>query len=92
MLHDELRYPSNNIPNITKWTKAQVLEYLSERLPREITDQIAKHDLDGRAILLLNRSDIVSTLMCLKLGSSLKFYREVRILQSQSTHHRVYWE
>lgn len=43
MLHDELRYPSNNIPNITKWTKAQVLEYLSERLPREITDQIAKH-------------------------------------------------
>lgn len=43
MLHDELRYPSNNIPNIIKWTKAQVLEYLSERLPREITDQIAKH-------------------------------------------------
>jgi len=31
------------IPNISKWTKKQVLEYLSERLPKEIVQQITKY-------------------------------------------------
>jgi len=34
---------NNDIPNITKWTKEQVLEYLAEFLPQEIIDQIKKY-------------------------------------------------
>jgi len=31
------------IPNISKWTKQQVCEYLIENLPKEIIDQIIKY-------------------------------------------------
>jgi len=30
------------IPNISKWNKQQVIEYLSEKLPKEIVHQITK--------------------------------------------------
>ncbi|XP_008186333.1 uncharacterized protein LOC100568619 [Acyrthosiphon pisum] len=79
------------IPNISKWTKLEVIKYLLEKLPKEIVHQINKYDLDGQALLLLQRTDIVSN-MGMKLGHALAFYKHVRILQSQSTHYRVYWE
>ncbi|XP_029345573.1 uncharacterized protein LOC100166730 [Acyrthosiphon pisum] len=84
-------YQNNNIPNITKWNKDQVFKYLADLLPQEIIDQIIKYDLDGRAIQLLQRNDIVFN-MGLKLGHAMKFYKQVRILQSQSTFSRIFWE
>jgi len=36
-------YQDNNTPNILKWTKDQVLEYLAEFLSQEIIDQIKKY-------------------------------------------------
>ncbi|CAI6363822.1 unnamed protein product [Macrosiphum euphorbiae] len=82
---------NNSIPNITKWNKDQVFKYLADVLPKEIIDQIIKYDLDGRAVQLLQRDDIISN-MGLKLGHALKFYKQVRILQSQSTLSRIFWE
>lgn len=36
-------YQNNDIPNILKWTKDQVLEYLAEFLSQEIIDQIKEY-------------------------------------------------
>ncbi|XP_060857446.1 histone-lysine N-methyltransferase 2A-like [Metopolophium dirhodum] len=85
------KYDKPQIPNISKWTKKQVFEYLSEKLPKETAHQIIKYDLDGQALLLLQRTDIVSN-MGLKLGHALALYKQVRILQSQSTLCRIFWE
>lgn len=82
---------NDNIPNISKWTKDQVFEYLSEHLSQEIIDQIIIFNLDGRALQLLNRTDITSK-MGLKLGHALKFYKQVRILQSQNTFSHIFWD
>ncbi|XP_026823358.1 uncharacterized protein LOC113561247 [Rhopalosiphum maidis] len=84
-------FHNTEIPNVSKWNKEQIFEYLSERLPQEIVDHLIHFDIDGRSIQLLQRSDIVSN-MGLKLGHALKFYKQVRILQSQSTYDRLFWE
>ncbi|XP_025405178.1 uncharacterized protein LOC112679542 isoform X2 [Sipha flava] len=75
--------PNVNIPNVTRWNKYQVYEYLADRLPKE--------EIDGRALQLLRRSDITLH-MGLKLGHAMKLYKQVRILQTQSTYHKTYWE
>jgi len=36
-------YQNNSIPNIIKWNKDQVFEYLADHLPQEIIDQIIKY-------------------------------------------------
>lgn len=46
--------------------------------------------MDGEAIHALSRPDIVLN-MNLKLGPALKFYKEVRILQTRNTSFIVYW-
>ncbi|XP_025208031.1 uncharacterized protein LOC112603595 [Melanaphis sacchari] len=84
-------FHDNDIPNVLKWNKDQLFEYLSEHLPKEIIDQLINCDIDGRSLQLLQRDDIVSN-MGLKLGHALKFYKQVRILQSQSTFNRLFWE
>lgn len=84
--------PKDNIPNITSWDKYRVHQYLSDRgLPEIVTKKIIDDDLDGCAIQLLQRSDITEN-MGLKLGPALKFYKEVRILQTQSLNYSVFWD
>jgi len=39
----EYVYQKTIIPNISKWTKQQVLEYLIKKLPKEIIQQINKY-------------------------------------------------
>ncbi|XP_022174070.1 histone-lysine N-methyltransferase 2A-like [Myzus persicae] len=82
---------NNEIPNISKWTKDEVFGYLKEVLPQNIIDQIIKYELDGHAFQSLKREEIVSN-MGLKLGHALKIYKQVRILQTQSTVSRIFWE
>jgi len=36
-------HQNNGIPNIIKWNKDQVIEYLTDLLPKEIIDQIIKY-------------------------------------------------
>jgi len=36
-------FHNNKIPNISKWTKNQVFDYLTEILPQEIIDKIIKY-------------------------------------------------
>ncbi|CAH1725105.1 uncharacterized protein LOC114131588 isoform X1 [Aphis gossypii] len=82
---------TNDIPNVLKWNKDQVMDYFKEHLPQEIIDHLVNFNIDGRALQLLHRNDIVSN-MGMKLGHALKFFKLVRILQTQSTFNRLFWE
>jgi len=37
------KYDESQIPNISRWTKKQVFEYLLEKLPKVIVHQIIKY-------------------------------------------------
>ncbi|XP_050436211.1 uncharacterized protein LOC126842981 [Adelges cooleyi] len=91
---NKLLFPQKglDIPDVTEWDKYKVSAYLSKLLPDDdIASTLIKNEIDGRALLLITRSDI-TTRMGLLLGPALHLYQEIRILQTQSTHCSVYWE
>jgi len=93
--NSEKRYYFENkteevIPDVTTWDKYQIHDYLKNRLPEEIAQQLLLKEFDGRAVLLFRRPHIESLNM--KLGYALKVYKEVRILQTRKSYYSVYWE
>ncbi|XP_063611884.1 sterile alpha motif domain-containing protein 1-like [Penaeus indicus] len=72
------------IPNVTHWTVDQIIEYFDEKGFKSFSDVFREQDIDGTALLMLTRSDVLMGLN-LKLGPALKIYRQIRILQTRLT-------
>ncbi|XP_050545758.1 uncharacterized protein LOC126908004 isoform X2 [Daktulosphaira vitifoliae] len=79
------------IPDVTEWNKHKVYKYLVQCVSQEIASKIIDNEIDGRALLLIQRSDVTNN-MGLKLGPAMKLYKQIRILQTHSTYNSVFWE
>uniref|UniRef100_A0A8D9A0V1 Atherin n=1 Tax=Cacopsylla melanoneura TaxID=428564 RepID=A0A8D9A0V1_9HEMI len=80
-----------SVPDCTKWTAADVFEYLSAYLKPELCKPLLDGDVDGSALLLLKRSDCIRNLG-LPLGFSLKLWTHVKRLQTRRSEIEIYWE
>uniref|UniRef100_A0A0P4WIH2 Histone acetyltransferase n=1 Tax=Scylla olivacea TaxID=85551 RepID=A0A0P4WIH2_SCYOL len=72
------------VPNVTHWTVEQIMEYFNEKGFKMVSDVFKEQDIDGTALLMLTRADVLMGLN-LKLGPALKVYKHVRILQTRLT-------
>lgn len=73
----------SNIPDITGWSAARVSQYLVQNGIQEIHAKVFfDEEIDGRSVLLMCRSDIISRLG-VKLGPALKIYNRIRRLQTR---------
>ncbi|KAI8787076.1 histone acetyltransferase KAT6B [Biomphalaria glabrata] len=75
-------------PDISHWTAEQVASYFLSKGYEEEAQSMLEHDLDGTALGLLRRSDIVGPplggiLKIKKLGVALKLFRDIRNLLYQ---------
>lgn len=74
--------------DISAWTSQQVADYFKERGFVAEAHNMLEHDIDGSALGLLKRSDIVGPplggiLQIKKLGTALKLFRDIRDLLYQ---------
>ncbi|KAH9515401.1 hypothetical protein Btru_014368 [Bulinus truncatus] len=72
-------------PDVSNWTSIQVSTYFTSKGYVEEAQNMLEHDLDGTALGLLRRSDIVGPplggiLKVKKLGTALKLFRDIRDL------------
>ncbi|KAK3855735.1 hypothetical protein Pcinc_037880 [Petrolisthes cinctipes] len=72
------------VPNVTHWSVEQIMEYFDDKGFKMISEVFKDQDIDGTALLMLTRSDVLMGLN-LKLGPALKIYKQVRILQTRLT-------
>ncbi|KAK4298041.1 hypothetical protein Pmani_029577 [Petrolisthes manimaculis] len=72
------------VPNVTHWSTEQIMEYFDDKGFKMISEVFKDQDIDGTALLMLTRSDVLMGLN-LKLGPALKIYKQVRILQTRLT-------
>lgn len=70
------------IPNVTHWTVEQIMEHFNGKGFEDFTQVFRDQDIDGTALLMLTRSDVLMGLN-LKLGPALKIYKQIRILQTR---------
>ncbi|XP_059176720.1 uncharacterized protein LOC131956280 [Physella acuta] len=88
MEEEEKTNHSSSYPDASGWTAQQVAEYFSNKGYTDEAQSMLEHDLDGTALGLLRRSDIVGPplggiLHIKKLGVALKLFRDIRDLLYQ---------
>ena len=86
---------SSGIPDVRKWTHQQVFEYFSTKLGfnRKDASVFEDEEIDGEALLIMKRSDIVTTkFQKLKLGTALKMWSQILIFQTGSTDPTQAWK
>ncbi|XP_018024518.1 atherin [Hyalella azteca] len=71
-----------SIPNATHWSVEEVVTHFAGKGFEEEAQTLKEQAIDGCAVLLLSRADVISSLG-LKLGPALKLYRHVRVLQTR---------
>lgn len=72
--------PDGSYPDATEWSVNDVAEFFTCAGFPEQAEVFREQEIDGRSLLLLKRSDII-TGMSLKLGPALKIHRHVQKLQ-----------
>ncbi|RUS85174.1 hypothetical protein EGW08_007078 [Elysia chlorotica] len=85
---EDSRSSSPTYNDVTGWTSQQVADYFKEKGFIEEAQSMLDHDIDGPALGLLRRSDIVGPplggiLQVKKLGTALKLFRDIRDLLYQ---------
>ncbi|XP_018405418.1 PREDICTED: chromodomain-helicase-DNA-binding protein Mi-2 homolog [Cyphomyrmex costatus] len=79
-----------NIPDARNWTSEQVYQYFARLFPKD-AEVFRQQDIDGHALLMMSRKDVVSGLNLL-LGPALKIYRHVLKLQFRRDDPELYWQ
>lgn len=79
-----------NIPDASDWTSEQVYQYFARLFGPKEVEVFRNQDIDGHALLLMSRSDVLSGLDLL-LGPALKIYRHVLKLQLRRDDTKFYW-
>lgn len=75
--------PDPDIPDVSKWDPNKIKEYFSSHgFSADVCHIFVEQEIDGRSLLLLHRTDVVSGLG-LKLGPALKIYSHVKKLQTR---------
>ncbi|XP_025994323.1 uncharacterized protein LOC105193093 [Solenopsis invicta] len=79
-----------NIPDARNWTSEQVYQYFARLFPKE-AEVFRQQEIDGHALLMMNRKDVLCGLNLL-LGPALKIYRHVLKLQFRRDDPELYWQ
>ncbi|KAK3803858.1 hypothetical protein RRG08_029450 [Elysia crispata] len=87
-LDEDSRSSTPTYQDVTVWTSQQVADYFREKGFIEEAQSMLDQDIDGSALGLLRRSDIVGPplggiLQVKKLGTALKLFRDIRDLLYQ---------
>lgn len=72
--------PDGSYPDATDWSVDDVAQFFTSAGFPEQAELFRDQEIDGRSLLLLKRSDII-TGMSLKLGPALKIHRHIQKLQ-----------
>nr|CAB3257888.1 Histone acetyltransferase KAT6 [Phallusia mammillata] len=70
--------------NFVQWTSTEVASYFGSLGFSKHASVFIKEEIDGRALLLLRRTDVISGLS-LKLGPAVKIYKHILNLQSKNS-------
>ncbi|XP_018343975.1 PREDICTED: uncharacterized protein LOC108749650 [Trachymyrmex septentrionalis] len=79
-----------NIPDARNWTSEQVYQYFARLFPKD-AEVFRQQEIDGHALLMMSRKDVVCGLNLL-LGPALKIYRHVLKLQFRRDDPELYWQ
>ncbi|KYQ47088.1 Atherin, partial [Trachymyrmex zeteki] len=85
-----MRGSSENIPDARNWTSEQVYQYFARLFPKD-AEVFRQQEIDGHALLMMSRKDVVCGLNLL-LGPALKIYRHVLKLQFRRDDPELYWQ
>lgn len=81
---------SEVVPDASKWTTDEVYAYFCQYFDSEVASVLKEHDVDGIALLLFKRKDIL-TRFDMKLGTALRIYSHVLRLQARVNDVRLGW-
>jgi len=79
-----------SIPDPSSWSPAEVCQYFEKFFSKEVASVFQEQDIDGKALLLLSRSDILRGLG-LKVGVALKIIYHVKKFQIRRSDLRLLW-
>lgn len=75
---------------IQGWSTQQIHKFFERNFPEE-SKFITNNEIDGQALLLLTREDVVSKELPWKLGGLLKFYSAIVKIQNNTKNNAVAW-
>lgn len=90
-----IEYRSSDVPDVRKWSHQQVFEYFQRSLGFSRDDSLIflEEEIDGEALMIMKRSDIVTTkFQKLKLGTALKMWSQILMFQTGSSDPTQAWK
>ncbi|KAL7307125.1 hypothetical protein TKK_0000852 [Trichogramma kaykai] len=87
--NDETPKIDPNIPDVSKWKVDEIYHFFFRHFPLH-AHVFKDHEIDGPALLLLERKKILENLN-LRLGPALKIYKQIVLLQARYDDHKLYW-
>ncbi|XP_066907502.1 probable ATP-dependent helicase PF08_0048 [Halyomorpha halys] len=88
--NQNLQFLKEEPPDSRNWSSEDVYNYFKEYLDEEAASAFMEQDIDGYALKLMGRSDVLN--LGLKVGSSLKVLFHVRRLQLRSNSLKNIWD
>lgn len=82
--------PHESVPDVKKWTCDEVFTYFMGTTTAEFADQLKENQIDGDALLLLRREDVLNRFN-LKLGPALHLYSQIVSLQYKNNNPILAW-
>lgn len=79
-----------NLSDIQGWSTQEIHKLFEKTFPEE-SKFITNNEIDGQALLLLTREDVVSKELPWKLGGLLKFYSAIVKIQNNTKNIAVGW-